>query len=408
MISELIIIGGGASGFMAASVAIDNGIKSIIILESSTKILEKVRISGGGRCNVTNACWDNHNLVGNYPRGEKQLLGLFSRFSTIQAFEWFQKKGLNLKIEKDGRIFPQSDSSHDVIKCLSQTAVNSGVEIHTSSHVKEIKISEIGYNILLKGNKVYRSRNILLCTGGHPSGRKLSKLLGHTIVKPVPSLFSLSLLNNPLKSCAGISLNARIKLIVNKSKYVEYGKLLITHWGVSGPAILKLSAFSARCLNSNNYKAEICINWLCKTDYEIRQELNLFKAQYLNKSIWKYKPFLDLPKRLWMALLSENDFDIDCKWSTLSKSDQQRLIKMLINSKYNVKARGPFGDEFVTAGGISLNEINLKTMESKIHKGLYFAGEVIDIDGITGGFNFQHCWTTGWLAGMSCSSNSEI
>ena len=401
MISDLVIIGGGASGFMAASVAIDNGIKSIIILESSTKILEKVRISGGGRCNVTNACWDNPNLVENYPRGEKQLLGLFSRFSTIEAFDWFQKKGLNLKIENDGRVFPQSDSSNDVIKCLSFTAVNSGIEIHTSSHVKEIKISEIGYDVLLQGNKLYRSKNVLLCTGGHPSGRKLAKQLGHTIVKPVPSLFSLSLLNTSLKSCSGISLNSRIKLIVNKSKFIETGKLLLTHWGLSGPVILKLSAFSARCLNSNNYKAEIFINWLCKTDFEVRKELCLFKALYLNKSLWNYKPFAQLPKRLWIALLSHAGFDANYKWNNISKSDQEKLIQLLVNSKYDVKGRGPFGDEFVTAGGISLKEINLKSMESNIHKGLYFAGEIINIDGITGGFNFQHCWTSGWVAGNS-------
>ena len=406
MIFDLVIIGGGASGFMAASVAIDNGVKSIIILESSKKILEKVRISGGGRCNVTNACWDNSNLVVNYPRGEKQLFGLFSRFSTIQAFEWFKKRGLSLKIENDGRIFPKSDSSFDVIKCLSQTAVKSGIGIHTSSHVKDIKVSNIGYDVLLQGNKLYRSKNILLCTGGHPSGRKIAKQLGHTIVKPVPSLFSLSLLNNPLKACSGISVNSCIKIIVNKSKFIDNGKLLLTHWGFSGPVILKLSAFSARCLYSNNYKAEIFINWLCKTDLEVRQELSLFKGLNLNKSIWKYKPFPELPKRLWIALLSQSGFDLNYKWVNISKSNQEKLIKILINSKYNVKGRGPFGDEFVTAGGVSLDEINLKSMESKIHKGLYFAGEIINVDGITGGFNFQHCWTTGWLAGMGCCLKS--
>jgi len=401
MISDLVIIGGGASGFMGAITAAKNGLRSIVILESTLKVLEKVRISGGGRCNLTNSCWEINNLVNNYPRGEKQLIGLFNRFSTKEAFDWFQNHGLNLKVENDGRVFPTSDSSHDVIRCLKDVAKDAGVKVFTNSHVKKIINTYEGFDILAKGNNFFKARNVLICTGGHPSGRRLAKSLGHSIIEPVPSLFSFSTAEKFLKSCSGITLDVQIKLIVNNKKYTEAGSILITHNGFSGPIILRLSAFSARNLYSNNYKGKLRVNWLCLSEREVRSEIDLFKLENGKKFVLKNKPFNSLPIRLWKALLLSVDIDDQLKWSDLSKFQKELLVNCLTMKSYSIISRGPFGEEFVTAGGVSLNEINFKTMESKICKGLFFAGEVLDIDGITGGFNFQHCWTSAWVAGNS-------
>ena len=406
MILDLVIIGGGASGFMGAITAINSGIKSVVILESTSKVLEKVRISGGGRCNVTNSCWDNSDLVENYPRGEKQLLGLFNKFSTKHAFDWFQDRGLKLKIEEDGRVFPISDSSYDVIKCLSDEAQKNGVKVYTNSHVKDIKKSKIGFNIYTKGNNYFKSKNILLCTGGHPSGRRIAQRFGHTIIKTVPALFSFRINDKLLEKCSGISLKADIKLIINKKVYSANGPILITHQGFSGPAILRLSSFSARTLYSNNYIAELRVNWLCLNENEVRNEINLFKLENGKRLILKNKPFRILPKRLWQLILLELKIDNQSRWADLSKSKRESIVKYLTRQSYSIKSRGPFGEEFVTAGGVSLNEIDFKTMESKLCKGLFFAGEILDIDGITGGFNFQHCWTSGWVAGKSLAIKS--
>ena len=401
MISDLVVIGGGASGFMGAITAATNGLGSIAILESTSKILEKVRISGGGRCNLTNSCEEVSDLVNNYPRGEKQLIGLFNRFSTKEAFDWFQSRGLSLKIEKDGRVFPCSDSSYDVIKCLRDLAQELGVKVLTNSHVKQINKTNEGFTILVKGNKYFYTKNILISTGGHPSGRKLAKSLGHSIVPPVPSLFSLSTSEKSLESCSGITLNVHTILTVSKKKYIETGSILITHKGFSGPVILRLSAFSARNLHDNKYIGELKINWLCMSENEVRSRIDLYKLENGKKFVLNSKPFNHLPRGLWKALLLNEKIDNKLKWSELSKHKKESLVKCLIIKSYAINSRGPFGEEFVTAGGVSLKEINFKTMESKICEGLFFAGEVLNIDGVTGGFNFQHCWTSGWVAGKS-------
>ncbi len=407
MISDLIVVGGGASGFMGAITAVSSGLKSVIILEGTTKVLEKVRISGGGRCNITNSCGDVSNLVNNYPRGEKQLKGLFSRFSTKEAFDWFQERGLKLKVEKDGRVFPLSDSSNEVITCLSELARNAGIKVFTDLHVQQISNTNIGFTLVAKGNKTFNAKNILLCTGSHPSGRKLAKSLGHSIISPVPSLFSFCTTTANLQSCSGVSINAHIKLLVNKKKYSETGPILITHLGFSGPAILRLSAFAARTLHANKYLAELRVNWLCMNENDVRSKINLYKQENGRKIVFKSKPFECLPKSLWKALLLSINIDKQLKWADLSRSDKECIVKSLTQKCYSIKSRGPYGDEFVTAGGIPLQEVNFKTMESKICKGLFFAGEVMDIDGITGGFNFQHCWTSGWIAGKGIYSNSS-
>jgi len=401
MISDLVIIGGGAAGFMGAITAISSGLRSVVILEGTSKVLEKVRISGGGRCNLTNSCYEISDLVNNYPRGEKQLIGLFNRFSTTEAFDWFQKKGLSLKVEKDGRVFPCSDSSEDVIKCLTDVAKKSGVKILTNSHVKQVNIIKEGFKLLVKGNNSFETKNILICTGGHPSGRRLAKSLGHSIVQPVPSLFSFSTAEKSLKSCSGVTLDVQIKLTINKKKYAEKGPLLITHKGFSGPVILKLSAFSARNLHANKYKADLRINWICMNEIEARSIIDVYKLEHTKKKLINNKPFDKLPRSLWKVILSNLNFDSEMKWADISNYQKESLVKYLIMKNYLINGRGPFGDEFVTAGGVSLKEIDFKTMESKICKGLFFAGEVLDIDGVTGGFNFQHCWTSGWVAGKS-------
>ncbi len=401
MISDLVVIGGGASGFMGAITAISNGLRSVVILESTSKVLEKVRISGGGRCNLTNSCCEISNLVNNYPRGEKQLIGLFNRFSTMEAFDWFQKKGLSLKVEQDGRVFPCSDSSDDVIKCLTSVAKKSGVKIFTNSHVKQIRIIKEGFNLLVKGNNSFDTKNILICTGGHPSGRRLAKSLGHSIIQPVPSLFSFSTSEKHLRSCSGITLDVQVNLTVNKKKYAENGPILITHKGFSGPVILRLSAFSARNLHANKYNGELRINWLCMDENKVRSRLDYYKFVYGKKLLFNNKPFKNLPRSLWKCILLSLKIDGKLKWAEISKYEKESMVRCLTRNTYLINSRGPYGEEFVTAGGVSLNEINFKTMESKICKGLFFAGEVIDIDGVTGGFNFQHCWTSGWVAGKS-------
>tara|TARA_Y100001968_G_scaffold177265_1_gene162403 strand:- start:9097 stop:10314 length:1218 start_codon:yes stop_codon:yes gene_type:complete len=401
MISDLVVVGGGASAFMGAITAKSNGLKSVIILESTSKVLEKVRISGGGRCNITNSCNEIDNLVDNYPRGEKQLIGLFTRFSTIEAFDWFQNRGLKLKVENDGRVFPSSNSSNDVIKCLTDSAKQSGVKVITDSHVKQISFNSEGFDLLVKGNTSFKTKKVLMCTGGHPSGRKLAKSMGHTIVKPVPSLFSFCTFENSLSLCSGITLDTQITLTINKKNFFEKGSLLITHKGFSGPVIFRLSAFSARDLHANNYKAKLKINWLLRSEIETRSEIESFKLENAKRLILNTKPFDNLPKSLWRAIVLSAHIDCESKWADLTKKNREALIKCLTRQVYSIKSRGPFGEEFVTAGGILLKEINFKTMESKICKGLYFAGEILDIDGITGGFNFQHCWTSGWIAGSA-------
>ncbi len=401
MISDLVIIGGGASGFMGAITAITNGLRSVVVLEGTSKVLEKVRISGGGRCNLTNSCFEISNLVNNYPRGEKQLLGLFNRFSTIEAFDWFQEKGLSLKVEKDGRVFPCSDSSEEVISCLTSAAIKSGVKVLTNSYVKQISKIEGGFNLLVRGNNSFQSKNILICTGGHSSGLRLAKSLGHSIIQPVPSLFSFSTADSSLRDCSGITLDVQVQLNVNNKKYSGKGPILITHKGFSGPVILRLSAFSARNLYDNKYNGELKINWLCMNENEARLKIDLYKLENGKKLVFNNKPFHKLPRSLWKSFLLSLNIDTQLKWAELSKSEKESLIKCLTMKPYLIKGRGPFGEEFVTAGGVSLKEINFKTMESKITKGVFFAGEVLDIDGVTGGFNFQHCWTSGWVAGKS-------
>ena len=402
---DLVVIGGGAAGFMTAVTAAENGVKRIIILEGSSKLMEKVRISGGGRCNVTNASWIPNELAENYPRGGIKLLESFNRFAAGDVFDWFEKRGLNLKIEADNRVFPVSDSSLDVISCLKKNAITKGVEISTKFFVKEIlKTSDNLFTILNSEKNSIIAKNIILSTGGHPSGHKLAKNFGHSIIRPVPSLFTFSTKETKLNECSGVSIkNIDIEIQLNNKSFKNRGDLLITHWGFSGPAVLKLSSIAARELFDQKYKFNLIIRWSDLEYKELKEKIDNLKSNNGKLNLINLRPLPLLTKRLWVFLLNKMEINKDKKWSDLLANEREKMINSLLNDKYIISSKGPFGEEFVTSGGVSINEVDFKSMESLICPGLFFSGEVLNVDGITGGFNFQHCWTSGWLAGQAVS-----
>ena len=406
---DLAVIGGGAAGFMTAITAAENGVKRIIILEGSSKIMEKVRISGGGRCNVTNATWIPNELAENYPRGGIRLLESFNRFAAGDVFDWFEKRGLKLKIEDDLRVFPVSNSSSDVINCLTKAAIKRNVEISTRFFVKEILITGDNlFNILSRQKEKIIARNIMLSTGGNPSGYKLAQNLGHSIVKPVPSLFTFSTKEPKLNECSGVSIqNIDIAIKLNNKTFKNRGDLLITHWGFSGPAVLKLSSIAARELFEQKYKFDLIIKWSNLEYKELKEKMNYIKVNKGKLNLINIRPLPFLTKRLWIFLLNKLDINKNRKWSDLLADERERIIDCLLKDKYVISGKGPFGEEFVTSGGVKINEVSFKTMESLICPGLFFSGEVLDVDGITGGFNFQHCWTSGWLAGKAIAKLKE-
>ena len=402
---DLVVVGGGAAGFMTAVTAAENGVKRIIILEGSSKLMEKVRISGGGRCNVTNASWIPSELAENYPRGGIKLLESFNRFAAGDVFDWFEKRGLNLKIEADNRVFPVSDSSLDVISCLKKNAINKGVEISTKFFVKEILKTSNNLFTIFNSEKIsIIAKNIILSTGGHPSGHKLAKNFGHSIIRPVPSLFTFSTKETKLNECSGVSIkNVDIEIQLNNKSFKNRGDLLITHWGFSGPAVLKLSSIAARELFDQKYKFNLIIRWSNLEYKELKEKIDNLKFNNGKLNLINLRPLPLLTKRLWVFLLNKMEINKDKKWSDLLANEREKMINSLLKDKYIISSKGPFGEEFVTSGGVSINEVNFKSMESLICPGLFFSGEVLDVDGITGGFNFQHCWTSGWLAGQSVS-----
>ena len=406
---DLAVIGGGAAGFMTAITAAENGVKRIIILEGSSKIMEKVRISGGGRCNVTNATWIPNELAENYPRGGIRLLESFNRFAAGDVFDWFEKRGLKLKIEDDLRVFPVSNSSSDVINCLTKAAIKRNVEILTRFFVKEILITGDNlFNILSRQKEKIIARNIMLSTGGNPSGYKLAENLGHSIVKPVPSLFTFSTKEPKLNECSGVSIqNIDIAIKLNNKTFKNRGDLLITHWGFSGPAVLKLSSIAARELFEQKYKFDLIIKWSNLEYKELKEKINYIKVNKGKLNLINIRPLPFLTKRLWIFLLNKLDINKNRKLSDLLADERERIIDCLLKDKYVISGKGRFGEEFVTSGGVKINEVGFKTMESLICPGLFFSGEVLDVDGITGGFNFQHCWTSGWLAGKAIAKLKE-
>ena len=402
---DLVVVGGGAAGFMTAVTAAENGVKRIIILEGSAKLMEKVRISGGGRCNVTNASWIPNELAENYPRGGIKLLESFNRFAAGDVFDWFEKRGLKLKIEDDNRVFPISDSSLDVISCLKKNAIAKGVEISTKFFVKEIfKTPDNFFNLINSEKDSIIAKNIVLSTGGHPSGHKLAKSIGHSIVKTVPSLFTFTTKETKLNECSGVSIkNIDLEIQLNNKSFKNRGDLLITHWGFSGPAVLKLSSIAARELFEQKYKCKLIIKWSDLEYEELKEKINNLKLNNGKLNLINLRPLPLLTKRLWVFLLNKMNINKDKKWADLLANEREIMINSLLKDKYIISSKGPFGEEFVTSGGVSINEVDFKSMESLICPGLFFSGEILNVDGITGGFNFQHCWTSGWLAGQAVS-----
>jgi predicted Rossmann fold flavoprotein len=402
---NIVIIGGGAAGFFCAvNCARLNPKANVILLEKTSKLLSKVRVSGGGRCNVTHNCFENYELVKNYPRGEKELHSSFDRFSVTETINWFEERGVKLKTEEDGRMFPVTNTSETIINCLIDEALRHKVDIRTNSIVDKITPdrSTNTFALTLADGDLLHCDKLLIATGGSPkeSGYDWLQELGHSIVKPVPSLFTFNIPNKRLTALMGVSVpQAKVKIVGHNLEY--QGPLLITHWGLSGPVILKLSAWGAKLLNDSNYNFNIHVSWITNLNEEkLRSEFDTIRKENIAKLVFNTKPF-DLPKRLWEYLLYKAEVTNELRWADMPKKKLNVLINSLISDEYKVSGKTTFKEEFVTCGGINLKEIDFKTMQSTIVPNLYFAGEVLNIDGITGGFNFQNAWTTGWLAAVA-------
>jgi predicted Rossmann fold flavoprotein len=404
---RLAVIGGGAAGFFGAIAAASTCPESQVTLyEAGPEPLAKVRISGGGRCNVTHHCFEVDQLVQNYPRGGKALRGAFSRFQPQDTVDWFTLRGVALKTEADGRMFPVTDDSQTVIDCLLGAARQAGVKIKTRSPV--VGVEKVGdeFQLQIRAQAGYvRCDRILLATGSSPVGHRLAKSLGHTLESTVPSLFTFNVADPQLHQLSGVAVDpvtVQFKAEGQKKPLVQTGPLLITHWGLSGPAVLKLSAWGARLLHDQHYRVQVTINWLpSESQLAVQEQLQLAKAQTPKRLLTTYSPYPAISKRLWQYLLNRIELDPTLTWANLSKKQLNTLVQELTQGRYQVDGKGTFKDEFVTCGGVRLKEVNFKTMESKQCAGLYLAGEVLDIDGVTGGFNFQSAWTTGWLAGQA-------
>jgi hypothetical protein len=399
---KIAVIGGGAAGFFAAINAKHFFPHShVVILEKSAKFLAKVKISGGGRCNVTNACFDNKLLSQHYPRGENQLRKAFEQFNVQSTIDWFQIRGVKLTTLPDNCIFPQSNDSQTIIDCFMNAAKKLGIQLLLQQNVKRIEKFESGFEIFT-AEKNYQFDRIIVTIGGQPKKDGLNWLeyLGHDIIEPVPSLFTFNMPKNPICALMGnVVENAVVK--VEGTKLIGDGPLLITHWGMSGPAILKLSAWGARILQEKNYDFAILVNWLNDTKEEsLRNEIQRVMLVHGGKMVSNLNPF-SITNRLWHFLLEKSEIHLEMRWKDLGKKNINKLVNTLLNDRYDVFGKTTFKEEFVTAGGVSLHDVNFKTMESKKAPGIFFAGEVLDIDGITGGFNFQAAWTTGFIAGRN-------
>lgn len=399
---KILVIGGGAAGFFGAiACAQTHPHTQVTLLEANRQPLAKVRISGGGRCNVTHACFEVATLVQNYPRGGKALRGAFTQFQPRQTIDWFTRRGVPLKTEADGRMFPTTDDSETIVDCLMQTAQVAGVKILTGTPAIALdKKADGSFEIELKSGTTLTADRVLIATGSNPKGYQWAQESGHTIEPPVPSLFTFNIADRSLRELAGVSVSsAGVRL--PDAKLVQTGPLLVTHWGLSGPAILKLSAWGARFLSECGYQTQLCVNWLPHENPEtLRQHLQAVRSQSSKKAIGSYSP-VPLAKRLWIYLLEKAGIDPQQRWTEVSNKSLNELVQVLNQSQYQITGKGVFKEEFVTCGGVNLKEINFKTMESRCCPHLYFAGEVVDIDGVTGGFNFQSAWTTGWIAGMA-------
>ena len=398
---NIIIVGGGAAGFFTAINIVEKNPKlKVAILERGTEVLNKVRISGGGRCNVTHACFEPNELVKFYPRGEKELRGPFHQFCSGDTIEWFEKHGVELKIEADGRIFPVSNSSQTIIDCFLKATQKLGITVLTGQSVQSIFKKDSLWKVETQTEN-YLAEKLILATGSNPKVWEMLQNFGHAIVSPVPSLFTFNIKDSRIKELPGVAAHVTVK--VKDTKLSSTGPLLITHWGMSGPAILKLSAWGARILHDKNYQFTIFVNWLNDAEKaDVENMLKELKQEHAKKSVSKKSAF-ELTNRLWESLVLASGIESETKWADLSKIQLQNLANQLTNGTFQVNGKSTFKEEFVTAGGIDLKEINFKTMESKLHESLYFAGEIVNIDAITGGFNFQNAWTSGYIVATALS-----
>jgi predicted Rossmann fold flavoprotein len=411
---RLIVIGGGAAGFFCAvNAARMNPRLHVVILEKTNKLLSKVKVSGGGRCNVTHALFDIIEMSKRYPRGQNFVKKTFHQFFTTDTIEWFRERGVELKAEEDGRMFPVSDSSQSIIDCLMNEANSYGVEIRLNTEVKGISC-ENGKFQIRTSNTVHQQPDIIhhesdfvcIACGGYPKASMFQWLkdLGHTISEPVPSLFTFNLPKHPITQLMGVSVE-RTRVKIEGSKLVEQGPALITHWGLSGPAVLRLSAWGARELKEKNYDFKVHINWLPEMNEQaVKEELQGARKTISSKKVINHN-FAHLPNRLWQFLLEQSGIGGDTRFADLTSKSENLLIKNLVDYVVEVKGKTTFKEEFVTAGGISLSEVDPNTMMSKKLSNLFFAGEILDVDGITGGFNFQNAWTSGWVAAKSIATS---
>lgn len=403
---DVIIVGGGPAGFFAGiRCAESNPTLNVLIIEKAQQTLGKVLISGGGRCNVTHACFDPAQLITYYPRGGAALRGAFTRFQPEDTIKWFEKHGVKLKAESDGRMFPVTDSSETIAECLRESAKKAGVFVQAGMSLQKVEsLSENGFRLEVQSEAKLlhlQVKKLLLATGSDPKTREIVKSLGHSIEEPVPSLFTFNISDKRLEGLAGVSIES---VTVKMDSLTQRGPLLITHWGLSGPAVLRLSAWGARILFEKKYHATLFINWLGDTSFEKTLDvLQKHKAWHENarKKVLTEPAFTQLPARLWKQLAY---FIGEKNWGDITKAEIRKLAEELTAGQFEIKGKGQFKEEFVTCGGVRLDEVNFKTMQSRVVENLFFAGEVLDIDGITGGFNFQSSWTTGWLAGNFMAS----
>ena len=395
---DVIIVGGGAAGFFAAiNIAEKNPSLKVTLLERGKEGLQKVKVSGGGRCNITHAEFIPQELIKNYPRGEKELLGPFHQFMTGDTIEWFEKRGVPLKIEEDGRMFPISDSSQTIIDCFLSEAKKHKVEILYNHALKSIQKDDDW--ILQTSQGDFTAKKIVIATGSNPKIWNLLQDLSHTIIQPVPSLFTFDIKDERIKNIPGV-VAPNIEVRVKETDLQSEGPLLITHVGMSAPAILKLSAFGAIELAKRGYKFEIEINFIKQSYEDCLNELKELKQVLAKKTVSKSAQF-DLPKRLWHQLVLASQISDEIRWADLNKNHLEALASQLTKAIFHVDGKSTFKEEFVTAGGVDLKEINFKTFESKLHKHLFFAGEVINVDAVTGGFNFQNAWTGAYIVSQN-------
>jgi hypothetical protein len=404
---DLVVIGGGAAGFFGAiQVATKHPALKVLILEKTSKLLTKVRISGGGRCNVTHDCKNPYELARHYPRGAKPLKGMFREFHNDHISDWFEARGVKLKTERDGRRFPVSDNSKTIIDCFMEEARRLGIRVNTSTPVAAVNQQSGGFRVSIADGSAVEAKRILITTGGnsHREAYDWISGLGHTIISPVPSLFTFNDRDKHYCDLMGISVSdAEVKIV--GTRLAKRGPVLITHWGLSGPAVITLSAWSAEYLHRENYQFEVLVNWTGGVgEQEVKKSLLEYKEKY-GKQVVSTNPMFVIPQRLWQRLCRMAEIDEAKRWNEMSQRSLNKLTEFVIRCPFQIQGKTTFKEEFVTCGGVDLNEIDLNTMESKRISGVYFAGEVLHIDGETGGFNFQAAWTTAYLAAQGITTS---